>query len=65
MAIKVKDDTALTDDQRNAGYYLVEDEDFLYLKQMPGRDVARFNSRQVLPEYVRDICQRDIEKRRG
>jgi hypothetical protein len=63
MPIELKEEDVLTEAQRRAGYYLEEDEDFLYLKQKPGRDVARWSAGAAIPEYIRNICQRDMDKR--
>lgn len=48
----------LTEAQREAGFYLEEDEDFVYLYDSLGRERARFSSVGASPEYIRDIAQR-------
>ena len=63
MSFELKEEKVLTETQRRAGYYLEEDEDFLYLKQRPGREVAKWNAGAAVPEFIRDICQRDMTKR--
>lgn len=50
----------LTEEQREAGFYLEEDEDFVYLYDSLGRVRARFNSVGAMPDYVRDIAQRTM-----
>lgn len=52
----------LTDEQREAGFYLKEVEGFLYLYDRFGRRRATFRTNTALPEYVRDIAQRELER---
>jgi hypothetical protein len=63
MPFELKEEEVLTEAQRQAGYYLEEDEDFLYLKQRPGREVARWSAGGAVPKFIMDICQRDMTKR--
>ncbi len=47
-------DAALTWEQREAGFYLGEDEDFLYLFDQDGNRQAVFNSKGATVKAIRD-----------
>jgi len=50
-------DAALTKEQRQAGFYLEEDEDFLYLFR-EGKSQAVFNSKRATIKAIRDEADR-------
>lgn len=47
-------DAALTREQREAGLYLDEDEDFLYLRDREGKRQAVFSSKGATVKAIRD-----------
>jgi len=50
-------DAALTTEQRQAGLYLEEDEDFLYLKKR-GEVLAVFSSKGAVVLAIREVADR-------
>ena len=54
-------DACLTAEQRRAGLYLEEDEDFIYLKRA-GRVLALFNAKAATVASIRDVAERHLER---
>jgi hypothetical protein len=50
-------DAALTTEQRQAGFYLEEDEDFLYLKKSD-EVLAVFSSKGATVQSIREVADR-------
>ncbi len=55
-------DSALTIEQRQAGFYLEEDEDFLYLFDREGKRQAVFSSKGAKYKEIRDEADRIMNK---